>query len=462
MLLKHVRLLLGPLALSLGSFGVACTSCSDSTQVAADAGAPVADARIRDATQREAESEVPDTGVSDWSWLQGEWDALPAPYDVCPMRIAKDPKNVGISTRWKACSSGRLGCLELDQYWTTIKGRKVMSTSQDPVMVVDGVGQPVLLYGQMIPENQPPNYFVSKAIFLATTLTGEVLFAQALDAKRATDCVSSLSTGNAGLASATFMFAHGRSLAMHWNLASMGGTTVDIQTPFAGIAATLQGGGPSVLMKESEGAVGRWFQLTLASGAARAPVELQQLDGPRPVRTGFISRYFEAGFPVVHLQHDGTLSKLVLPNAGVNVTGYAADHTNAERLVWVEAQGIAPSSNPVLYTAPWANSQATLVKQRLTVYDDPGGFGGGYMIAANGHALLTTSLTTALLVRLSDGAHWTLRADAGSGWSTPMWVDDNEVWFVGAPLEANGLSFTDESNFYRIRRDTFGAPSPAR
>jgi hypothetical protein len=465
MLLKHLPPLLGPIALALASAGAACASCSDRPSAAVDAGPLQADARVRDAAPRDAASdtqEEPDAGLSDWSWLQGQWDPLPPPYDTCPIRIAKTASAVSVSTGWKPCTSGRTRCLEVDQSWTTIKGRKSMTLSFDPVMVVDGVDQPVLLYRQMVPQNLPPGYPVSKFIALATKLTGEALFAEAVDAERTTDCIAPSGMASAGITSGAFLYTTGRSRLEFRDLTTQRVAVADLQPPFAGAAGIYQGSWPTILMKDLSD---RWLQIAVDSGVATQTARLQGLDGPRPVKSGFIARNFETGLPILHIGHDGSIEKLLTTGPALTVTGYAVDRTDGERLVWVEAEGLAPSRNPVHYSSPWANSEALLTKRRITAYDDPAGFGGGYMIVANGHALLLTTRTRAILVRLTDGAQWTIDADPGYGWATPMWVDANEIWLEGAKRSFNGTGpdlDIQELSFYRIRRDTLGAPTPAR
>jgi hypothetical protein len=386
MFLKHLPPLLGPIALALAGAGAACASCSNRPSATVDAGPLQADARVRDAAARDATSdaqEEPDTGVPDWSWLQGQWDPLPPPYDTCPIRIAKAPNAVGLSTRWKACSSGRIGCMVLDQSWTTTKGRKVMTLSRDPVMVVDGVDQPVLLYRQMIPQNLPPGYPVSKFINIATKVTGETIFAEGVDAERTTQCVGPVGMANTGLTSGAFLYTTGRSRLEFRDLTTQRVAVADLQPPFAGAAGIYEGSWPTILMLDLSD---RWLQISVDSGIATQTPRLQGLDGPRPVKSGFIARNFETGLPILHIGHDGSIEKLLTTSPALTVTGYAVDRTDNERLVWVEAEGLAPSRNPVLYTSPWANSEALLTKRRITAYNDPAGFGGGYMIVANGHA----------------------------------------------------------------------------
>jgi hypothetical protein len=465
MLLKRLPPFFAPVALALAGAGAACASCVDESSSTPDGGLARTDARVPDAGTRDARDdaqEVEDTGTSDWSWLQGQWDPLPAPYDSCPIRIARTPDAVGISTRWKPCPSGRMGCLKLDQAWTTIKGRKILTLSFDPVMKVDGVDEPVLLYRQMFPKDEPPGYFASKLVTIATKLSGSVLFAQALDVERTAQCVSWTSTANSGLTSGAFLYTSGRSRLEYRDLVTTRAQNSEIQSPFAGAAGTYGGSWPTIFLKDG---ADRWLQVAVDSGIATQTARLQGLDGPRPVKSGFIARNFETGLPILHIGHDGSIEKLLTTAPGLNVSGYAVDRTDNERLVWVEAEGLAPSQNPVLYTSPWAASESLLTKRRLTAYDDPAGFGGGYMIVANGHALLLTERTRAILVRLTDGAHWIIDADPGYGWATPMWVDANEVWLEGAKRTFNGTGRDldiQELSFYRIRRDTLGAPTSAR
>lgn len=51
----------------------------------------------------------------------------------------------------------------------------------------------------------------------------------------------------------------------------------------------------------------------------------------------------------------------------------------------------------------------------------------GYFVANAGMALVQAGKTTALLVRLSDGAGWTIAAHVGDALVDRLWVDENEI-----------------------------------
>jgi hypothetical protein len=462
MLLKRLPPFFAPVALALAGAGAACASCVDESSSTPDGGLARTDGRVAEAGTRDARDaqDAEDTGTSDWSWLQGQWDPLPAPYDSCPIRIAKTPSAANIQAKWNRCSSAREGCFELDRSWSNVPGRRVATYILDPITPVLGRTEPVMLYRQLTPDNRPPAFHVKRYINIVATLAGEVLRAEAVDVERTDKCISWAGLGSLGSTYGTFLYISGRSTLEYRDLVSNRLHAVELQPPFSGSAGTYEGSWPTIFLKDLSD---RWLQISVDSGTATQTPRLQGLDGPRPVKTGFISRNQETGYPILHIGHDGSIQTLLTATAPLRVSGYAVDHTDNERLVWVESEdSLNPSQQPVMYTSPWADREANLTKRRVTAFDVPGNLGGGSIIVANGHALIRTSITRARLIRLSDGAQWSVDADLGSGWAAPMWVDNDELWFVGAPLAPNGVSFTDDANFYRIRRDTLGAPTPAR
>jgi hypothetical protein len=462
MLLAHCNTALATLALTLLSVGAACSACSDKVQ-SAPVDSAIADAAPdRRVTARDTGAEASDAAPLDWSWLQGEWEPLPPPYKDCAIRVAKNPETVGVTTTWKPCASGNNGCQEIVTDWSSIPGQKIQALGRNPIFVGTD-GSTYLAQTRVYPKDIPPQYFPDRTLTVVSDMAGRVRFVEAKRLPTPSRCITGIGASSEGVTQAIFIEKESISRVRRytWDGAI---SSADTKPPFQGAFGPHEGGGPTLFLREG-GAVGRWLHIFLDTGNVTQTLSLQSMSGPRPVTTGFIGINLADGVPLVYIRHTGTYEVLVRAPGARNVVGYGADPTDNQRLVWVEADGFAPAVNPVMFTSPWATTAAGIVKKRLTTFEDPGGYGGGYMVVAHGHALLTTSLTHAILVRLTDGATFDIEADPGYCFTQPMWVDENEVWLEGGKRSFDGTGRNVDplkSTFYRIRRDTLPPPSPAR
>jgi hypothetical protein len=438
-------------------------SCSQSSAVAlVDGGA--SDVRAESARpKRDAEPEEVDGGESDApvvidrSWLTGDWDPI-ASLPRCDILIARHPERDVPPFKWKRCGSGRAGCSELDVDWTTNPGRKLFAWDKEPVHPARD-GKPVLLIRKRYPTLGKPSS-TDHDMTVLQDLNGSTLWAEAYSftprsESLTTSGVSSPQGFLQVITSRTQPTARYR--ASTWN-ALLAPTEVDVSFQ------TLGGSQSIVHINEASALVltldtNRWVLVNYTTGAvinARLA-----LDDPREFPGGFLVRSYAAGTPVIYLKNNGAFENYLPAAPSRTVTGYAVDRTQGNAIVWVEATGLAPSTNPVMYTAPYAATAAGVVPLRVTAYDDPSGFGGGYMIAANGFALNRTSPTRVLLTRLSNGDSWTIDAEPGDGIWNPLWVDAQHVWLGTGKLDINGVNMESES-ILRIDRASLGAPIPAR
>ncbi len=160
----------------------------------------------------------------------------------------------------------------------------------------------------------------------------------------------------------------------------------------------------------------------------------------------------------MYVRNDGTFeTTIVAETAGREVNAVTVDRTAGDAFVWTESDGIG-GPNAALFTAPFAERSDQIARRRVTAFTDSTGYGGAYIIAAHGMAVLRSSRTTALLVRLSDGAFWILEAEPGSGIVYPIWVDDQSVWMTTGEMFPTE---TFQETLIRFDRAELGTPSPA-
>lgn len=451
MLLKHVGIVMIGLAVPMA----ACWACSpqpgDGVRDAETDTLGQGDTKRGDGNApRDASNEV--TSDAETQWLTGDWDPVSCPGTGCTEYIARDPVASVGALKWKTCASGRAGCEELVVDWTPYKGRALGVSTKQPVVVASD-GTPYLLLSKFYPEK---DYDASRRTIAAIyPMAKAPVFAMAKTLV-ANDVLSWLLIGNSGV-------VHGLAsrsariqvyLTSTWDAPSV---FVQAQISYAdlGVAGN---GTPGYGIPNAQ----RLFQLLQPlgqrlvdiTGGSSAPVGTT-LDGPLAVPSGFVGLRFSAGLPLTFVANNGTVATLHAAPANRTLSGFAIDQGQT-RLVWAESADVAPASDSVLYEAPFAETEAGIVPHRVTAFDDPGGRGGGYMIAHNGTAVLLVSDTRVLITNLATGASWPIDADPGKNFFDPIWVDDNEIWLSVGTIRGNGADF---DSIHRITRASLGPPS---
>lgn len=453
------------LVMAAGVAASACFACSDSQQISAAADAQV-DAKeygqtLRDGGGMEGSSDAtsPD---ADRSWLTGEWDPVPGAGVDCDLLLARDPARDVAPIKWKACTSGRSGCMVQDIDFTSrVDGATLAITNREPVRL-GPLGKPYVLFRRWYPRAKDPQA-PEHVMTIVQPMDGAPVFALAHPLSVGNAC-SSYAGLDVGGISYSVVSSSKKTVSYRraeWSTPSsfsgvtvsdataLGRQSVYVPNPTSLLVFTVSTDG-SILVDRTTGAV------TIPRDNGLRFV----FDDPREFPGGFLSRAFIADLPIIFQRNDGTFAPVLTAPAGRNVSGWAIDRTQSNTLSWVEATGLAPSTNPVLYTSPFATSAAGLTPRRVTAFDDPSGTAGGRMIAANGVVLNIVDSTRALVTRLSDGVSWAIDADAGTGFTEPVWVDDNEVWLLGGLRYANGV--VEVRGFVRYARATLGPEMPPK
>lgn len=190
-------------------------------------------------------------------------------------------------------------------------------------------------------------------------------------------------------------------------------------------------------------------------GAALAAIE-----SPRTTRDGAVVFRLANRVALDFLKPNGTTARLAEAEGARHISGFAIDRKANDSVVWVESDTIQPATNTVLWTAPATQTMASLARRRVTAFSDPGGDGGGHMVADGGYALTQTDRKKVLLVRLSDGWGWTIDAEPDRTFLQPLWVDDNDVWILTGVTPYPGRpDIVDQDGIMRVSRASLGAPT---
>jgi hypothetical protein len=460
-------------ALLAAAIGVAtCMACGGGSAPVApgDAGS-VADVAAPSRDAQPDGGEV-DAAVGAWDWLPGEWELPAGVPSFCELRSAKNPARDIPPLQWKACPSGRSGCRTLVVDWHTGPGaRQSVSNNPEPVQRLRS-GETIVSYTRWYPDPRMPGTF-DRTMDIVYTLDGSARVGYAGDARLINGreagsqrCIGLLSGGDDGYVELHSLSQERTNIATSASWTSP--ATTKVSRAFTD-AELNQGAG----MHSNDGTTvyvttqitGGLALLDLASNTATIPrdgAQIAAIEGARPVKDGAV--VFRLGATQImldHLRKDGSTTRLVTPPGTRQISGFAVDRSQNESLVWVEADEIQPATNTVLFTSPAATNAAAVVRRRVTAFDDPGGDGGGRMIANAGFALLLTGKTTALLVRLADGSGWTIHAEPDTVFVKAMWVDEQDVWIATGIRPYFPSEITYEDGIVRLARTSLGAPDVA-
>jgi hypothetical protein len=153
--------------------------------------------------------------------------------------------------------------------------------------------------------------------------------------------------------------------------------------------------------------------------------------------------------------------RVITAERGSYVHNYTVDRSDGDRLVWIEGISTIDGEHDFkLYTAPFTTEASKLQKHFVRDLPLPKGRDGNYneMVANKGFVLLVPDTETALLTRLSDGAQWRIRQQADHPFSTPVWLDDEDLTFLTSRSSLIQSGRVPDS-LLRVGRATLGPPS---
>ncbi len=448
---------------------VSCAGCggTSASSPTADGGLDATpDGRVRDAAIDRNEP-LGDAG-SDWSWLPGEWGDVPGLPNFCQteMQMAKDPARDVPPLSWKACTGAIAGCRQLSIDWAPGPGnRHVLNGVPDQFQRLHD-GRLTINFLRLYPT---PDGSFDRSMSIIYDLDGAARFAAARDVRfvpkgQYSRCANSVSAGDDGIVVRSDLF---KESITTFGATSWGAPYALTRSREVGFKELNKGAGIQV---SNRGTVYMTTQITgglaLFDFAADEPIvprdgaAIAAIESPRTTRDGAVVFRLASRVVLDFLKPDGNTARLAEAVGARHISGFAIDRRANDSLVWVESDTIQPATNTVLWTAPAAQTMASLARRRVTAFNDPGGDGGGHMVADGGYALTQIGRTKALLVRLSDGWGWTIDAEPDRVFLQPLWVDDNDVWILTGVTPYPGRpDLIDQDGIMRVTRASLGAPT---
>lgn len=459
---------LSALAVVLGG----CSGCGDDrgpavpSQRDAEPEASAIDAVPIDAQQPEVVPDASDDSAADtfgtldasggYGPFVGEWNALPG-VTKCLQLIAAKPKESVAVLKWAACASGRAGCRMAVTDWED-RGTWRINTRRPARNIA---GKLHFQYVRKYLNSSSPNA-TDYAIGVIERLGEEVVLALGYDEKsmKYPQCGTGFEFGDLGISLGPISQYRADRLAV-MSFAKWTAPT-SFTTRFLKFDDLLAGGASDTgsYYDVSGGAVFMtvWGPSGIAvydpvSGEIRTKGKTSLVASrPAAVNGGAIAMHGKPG-GLDFIGDDGNLSAAVRPPSGRWDVAHAIDRARADTIVWAETD-VDTYARPELWETPFTKTLAGAKPRRAASLS----FVPDGMVANAGMALMTSvDASKATLVRVSDGARWTISPEPGDQFSESLWVDDDEVWLsvsmVGAP--ARGWTHS----VLRLSRASLGAPT---
>ncbi|MBX3209917.1 MAG: hypothetical protein KF764_33110 [Labilithrix sp.] len=411
----------------------------------------------------------------------GKWHALPGAPSYCDIRVSEEPEK--LASKWQPCPSGRQGCRKLDTTWTkhppSAPGLLVdVSKGPEPTRLIgDKAYFMIRRYWHsevFLLNNQPIGYMyllepLDEAPSLAIA-TGPI----ALVKNSPRYCAVAVGYGDFGAAydltgrdptKPATQDNGSDEVVLGWApWATLGTfTTKTVNVTEFGLGSKI-----GYFLDPALGETTLWVStrapssvgiFNFTSQSARLLEGNLRSEYPTPAPGGaFVFDTSTSAFAIAHAKDDGTFTRVVTPASPQVVTWKALDRSNGNALVWVESDSGLDYTNSTLWTAPFATTEASLVRRKVAKLEDSTFSGGGGGVANRGVFLSLSGRNEATITRLSDGMGWKVTGEPGERFTAPIWVDDNEAILQIAP-DPDGKFQLDSYGIVRIARSTLGPPT---
>lgn len=191
-------------------------------------------------------------------------------------------------------------------------------------------------------------------------------------------------------------------------------------------------------------------------GPDSAPVE-----SPMPVPGGAISAWHQWPYGIAFIDENGTVEKLHTVRDELLLAVRVDPATGT--VVWVTDlnSGGADSARFTIWAAPAVRRAADFRPRALAKFSSAAWTAlEGAFVANEGYVLTKQDELRALLVRLSDGARWTVAPEAEDRWSWTAFVTRKEIGMIVGDRAHLGVLVRDMRTIVRLSIDGLGPSAP--
>lgn len=417
-------------------------------------------------------------GSLDENPFPGVWKPVPGSGSLCDYLMAEDPAS--LKSKWLDCPSGRTGCRVLDTSWTKYPGNTVDAFRRSESVRLVGDKAYMRLRRYWPPSSPQASPYVAY-VDLIEPIDGVPVLAIGSAPKwfdgKPRVCPIEAFFGDYGVAFEAW--PRDRALGANapvpetifgWSPWGNPTSFVSKAVPRADWAKNTPGTPFTttsiVFMPESMGADRIWLGAEYPTTSAFLDLNTQNArlmdtdvntEMPIAVPGGAVVYDLRSPTAIMFVSDSGVPTRLVTPTSPQVVSFKALDRWSGNTLVWVESEQGAGYVNSTLWAAPLVTSEAGLSRRKVAKLDDAlerGGTG----VANKGTFLSLTGRNTALLTRLSDGAGWLIQGEAKHRFTSPVWVDDGDVFIETAP-DPDGQADWEPAGVLRLSRSTLGDPT---
>jgi hypothetical protein len=329
----------------------------------------------------------------------GKWRAVPGMPPFCgEAKMAEEPE--ALASKWVPCASGRAGCQTLDTSWTSVPGAVLRASwPSEPARIVDGKAYIHWRRGWPVPL---PVGATDAYLDVIEPVDGPPVFAMGQRVRTLSDgrthyCPLRAFFGDHGVGYVAAPRDAELPEPEDFDRAHLFGWAAWSDTSsftVRNLTSTELGLFPNGYFTDmTAGARGLWLKAHSPSTivhfdfvtetAARTSPSLHS-ETPQAIPGGAVIFDARTPYAIASMKEDGTWQRLVTPTSPQYVTSKALDRSAGPDLVWVESDFGANYSNPTLWTAPLAASEAGIVRRKVAKLPDTTGSGGARGVANRG------------------------------------------------------------------------------
>lgn len=394
----------------------------------------------------------------------GDWSSIPG-LD-CAAIVAAAPSEAVPPLKWKPCTSGAPGCRQAVVDWTIAPGPKISAGRP----FVAASGRVYLPHQRSYPAAgaKPESVSFDYRIIAVQEVDGPTIFAGGEFRSEGKWCLLFGAAGAGGIVAKAATTAPPGYL-MFARAALADPTTTTFSSVLLIPYSSLLPGGITTALQASVGAKRLFLRVegptTVAVLDLATGTSLNKVGGasatriwstPVPTSGGAIAVDGVDAPRIYFISDAAEFSPIAEVATPAYIPQFAVDPSD-NSFVWERGVMRDGPTGPGVYDlelwrSPYATSMSAASPTRIAALPS---YGVG-LVANRGLVLVTVNGgSEAWLVRVSDGARWTVKPEPGQSFGEPIWVDDTEVW-----LHVTDHSFGSyPSSIQRTRRDAMGSPT---
>jgi len=380
----------------------------------------------------------------------GTWLSYPG-VPECASLIAVEPEASVGPLKWSACSTGRVGCRQLIVDWGY--GKRRLEVGYPEPVKPGPSNQSTLSLSRVYNDPDRPGWikYGIQALYDVDSDAPRLAIGADFSQKEPPPCGHYLGYGAYGFTAEQRSTTTRSVLWRSWSATKFESVTLSknslLATPVGDTVFSSITSRALHLETDVPRGIAVFDLVTreiLTLTAPAVPLEL-----PRAADGGTVARMIGPPWGLYFISDNGAQTQILATASGRAVLTHSIDRARGDSIVW--AEGTFDFKNIELWESPLAKTMGELKPRKFATLVP----WWGVVVANAGMVLAVIDGTSAQLIRVSDGARWSIKPEPGQLFKSAVWVSDVDAWLTTA---AAADVDSGPSGIMRIRRDALAAP----